>query len=181
MCPLLPLQSGEAPQLTVSAPACPAAPKEHRDDWVLTPHPGEASRLLGITTADVERDRYAAARAIQALHGGVVLLKGPGTIICGPGQRCSVVNAGNPGMSTGGMGDVLSGIIGGLAAQHLPLFEAACLGASIHGNAADGAAAAYGERGLLATDLFPFVRRLVNPVRRAPRVRHDPPVHPWDT
>jgi NAD(P)H-hydrate epimerase len=135
-----------------------------RNNWILTPHPGEAARLLGCSVAEIEENRFAAVRNIQQRFGGVCVLKGSGTLVAGDEGEVRVVNAGNPGMASGGMGDVLSGIIGGLLAQGLSLFDAACLGCCIHGLAADQARSA-GERGMLASDLMPFVRKLVNPER----------------
>ena len=132
-----------------------------RDNWIMTPHPGEASRLLGCTIPEIEQDRFNAARALQAKYGGVVILKGAGTIVTN-GETVRVCRVGNPGMASGGMGDILSGIIGSLLAQGIPFFEAACLAVCIHGDAAD-LAAEQGERGMLASDLYPHIRRLVNP------------------
>ncbi|MDR0781456.1 MAG: NAD(P)H-hydrate dehydratase [Pseudomonadales bacterium] len=147
--------------------ALPSAPPSATPGlWLLTPHAGEAARLLGSTRAAVEADRAGAVRALQARYGGVALLKGPGTLVCYPrGARQTVecCQHGNPGMATGGMGDVLSGILGGLLAQGMTLDAAARLGVCLHSKAADLAAAADGERGLLATDLFPFLRALLNP------------------
>ncbi|MGQ0656616.1 MAG: NAD(P)H-hydrate dehydratase [Chromatiales bacterium] len=133
-----------------------------KDNWVLTPHPGEAARLLGCTSTAIQADRYAAARAIQGRYGGVCVLKGAGTVIAGTGEQLSVCDAGNPGMGSGGMGDVLTGVIAGLLAQGLSLDDAACLGVCLHAEAGDRAAA-QGERGLIATDLMPWLRRLANP------------------
>lgn len=133
-----------------------------RGNWVLTPHPGEAARLLDCTTGDIEADRYQAAIALAQRYQAIVVLKGAGTIIASAQGQLATLNVGNPGMASGGMGDVLSGMIGGLIAQHLPLFEATCLAVSIHGNAADRAAL-QGERGMLAGDLLPEIRALVNP------------------
>lgn len=132
-----------------------------RENWILTPHPGEAARLLGCSVSAVQQDRYWAVTALQQQYGGVVILKGAGTLIT-DGQTVSVCSVGNPGMASGGTGDVLSGIIGGLLAQGIPLYPAACLAACIHGDAAD-MAAQQGERGMLASDLYPYIRRLVNP------------------
>lgn len=131
---------------------------------VLTPHPGEAARLLGCTVADVQADRLAAVRTLQRRHGGVVILKGAGSLIADE-SRVWQCPAGNPGMATPGMGDILAGLIGALLAQDLPLFEAAALGVSLHARAGDVVAAAQGERGLLATDLWPALRMLLNPER----------------
>jgi len=132
---------------------------QHRDNRVLTPHPGEAARLLGNTISEVQADRFAAARALQHLYGGVAILKGNGSLVAGAGQLL-LSDYGNPGMASGGMGDVLSGVIGSLLAQHLPPLEAAALGVCLHGAAAD-IAAQKGQRGLAATDLIPEMRALL--------------------
>lgn len=132
-----------------------------KDNWVLTPHPGEAARLLGCSITQVEADRFTAVRDLQQRFGGVVILKGAGTLIC-DGKQIYVANVGNPGMASGGMGDVLSGIIGGLLAQGLNPQQAAVLAVCIHGQAGD-LAAGQNERGLLASDLFSYIRKLVNP------------------
>ncbi|MFV9988936.1 MAG: NAD(P)H-hydrate dehydratase [Coxiella endosymbiont of Dermacentor nuttalli] len=134
-----------------------------REDWILTPHPGEASRLLHVSCQEIQRDRFKAIRQLAQRYRGVVILKGAGTLIKGGKEEISVCPAGNPGMATGGMGDILSGVIGGLLAQKLSLVAAAQVGVLIHSLAADRAAEEEGERGLLATDLFPHLRALVNP------------------
>lgn len=128
---------------------------------ILTPHPGEAARLLSCRTAEIAADRFVAVKQLQKTYGGVCVLKGAGSLIS-DGETVFVAEVGNPGMASGGMGDVLSGIIGGLLAQGLSLSEAAKIGVYIHGAAADLAAAAHGERGLLAGDLMPYIRELVN-------------------
>jgi len=133
----------------------------YKENWVLTPHPGEAANLLECSIAQVEADRFSAVRNLQRRFGGVVILKGAGTLIC-DGQQIYVANVGNPGMASGGMGDVLSGIIGGLLAQGLNPQQAATLAVCIHGQAGD-LAAGQNERGLLASDLFSYIRKLVNP------------------
>lgn len=130
--------------------------------WVLTPHPGEAARLLDCDNAQVQADRPEACRRLQQRFGGAVLLKGAGTLIAGPEGPLGVCPYGNPGMASGGMGDVLAGIIGALLAQGLEPAAAARLGACLHGRAADLAAAARGEVGLLASDLPALVRELIN-------------------
>ncbi|XKE44571.1 NAD(P)H-hydrate dehydratase [Halomonas organivorans] len=135
---------------------------EHRDDWLLTPHPGEAGRLLGIGATEVEADRPAAAAELQRRYGGVVILKGAGSLVAGP-SGLAVCPYGNPGMASGGMGDALSGILGALLAQGLDPETAARVGVMVHALAADMAAAAGGERGLLAGDLASCARILVNP------------------
>ena len=137
-----------------------------RDNWVLTPHPGEAARLLGCSLAEIQADRFRAAELLQQRYGGVVLLKGAGTLINeGPAQLPGVCVEGNPGMASGGMGDLLTGIIGSLMAQGESSGRAARMAACLHGEAAD-LAALDGERGMLASDLLPFLRRLLNPERR---------------
>lgn len=129
---------------------------------VLTPHPGEAARLLGTTVADVEADRFLAARELARRFNAVVVLKGAGSIVADPHGRCAVCPWGNPGMATGGMGDLLTGIVAALMGQGCDAWTAACLGVGLHARAGDAAAAIDGERGLLATDLLTPLRRLLN-------------------
>jgi NAD(P)H-hydrate epimerase len=129
---------------------------------VLTPHPGEAARLLGCATVEVQTDRPTAARELAARYRAVVVLKGNGSLVATPQGELSVVDAGNPGMASGGMGDVLTGVVAALLAQGLGPARAACLGALVHAMAGDLAAAGQ-PRGLLASDLFPLLRRLFNP------------------
>lgn len=136
---------------------------KHSDRWILTPHPGEASRLLDTTAKAIQDNRFAAAMALQEKYGGTIVLKGSGTIVRSEKMFPSVCPAGNPGMASGGMGDVLSGVIGGFIAQKLSLNDAAELGVMVHAMAADMAAQKEGERGLLATDLMQYIRHLVNP------------------
>ena len=130
-------------------------------DTVLTPHPGEAARLLGITTAQVQADRPAAARALCERFDCVIVLKGAGTLVAAPDETPRVIAAGNPGLATGGTGDVLTGVIAALRVQGWPAFQAACTGALLHAVAGD-MAALEGERGMLASDLFAPLRGLVN-------------------
>ncbi|NJM13855.1 MAG: NAD(P)H-hydrate dehydratase [Synechococcaceae cyanobacterium SM1_2_3] len=135
----------------------------YRDDWILTPHPGEAARLLKMTPGQVEADRLIAVEDLAVRFGGVVVLKGAGSLIASKTDGIvALCAAGNPGMASGGMGDVLTGVIAALVAQGLPLFAAAKAGVYLHGRAGDLAAQAGGERGLLATDLLPMLRQLVN-------------------
>ena len=135
-----------------------------RDDWILTPHPGEAARLLGVSTEQIQADRLHAVHALQQRYGGVCVLKGAGTLVC-TSESIALCEAGNPGMASGGMGDVLTGIIAGFLAQGLSLMDAAKAGVYIHATAGDRAAQE-GERGLLASDLLPHLRKLVNPTRK---------------
>jgi NAD(P)H-hydrate epimerase len=139
-----------------------AAAARRRDRWVLTPHPGEAARLLGATSAAVQSDRLAAARELQARFGGTIVLKGAGSIVLGAAATPGLCDRGNPGMATGGMGDVLTGIIAGVAAQCADLDLAARAGVLVHAQAGD-LAARRGERGLLASDVLEQVRSCVNP------------------
>ncbi len=131
--------------------------------WVMTPHPAEAARLLGITVDEVQADRFAAVRRLQQKYHAVVLLKGAGTLIACPNDELiKVCPYGNPGMATGGMGDILSGIIGGLLAQGLEPSLAAELGCCLHSAAADMAVEEQGVRGLAATDVLAHLRKLLN-------------------
>lgn len=141
----------------------------YSDHWVLTPHPGEAARLLHCSTDRIQSDRIAAAREIQKLFGGITVLKGSGTVIVDDRkddeQKISICSAGNPGMASGGMGDVLTGVIAGLIAQSeslgIGIADAVRLGVCLHAGAGDHAAVD-GERGMLASDLMPWIRRLMN-------------------
>jgi len=132
------------------------------DRRILTPHPGEAATLLGMSATAVQADRRAALAGLQAKFGGVAVLKGAGSLISSASGVPWLCTAGNPGMAAAGMGDVLTGIIAGLLAQGLPLEDAAVVGVEVHARAGDLAAAA-GERGLIATDLLAALRRVVNP------------------
>ncbi len=121
---------------------------------VLTPHPGEMARLCGESVAAIQADRLGAAEALAKRLGAVVVLKGAGTVIAAPDGRLAINPSGNPGMASGGMGDVLAGAIGGLLAQGLPAWEAACLGVYVHGRAGDLLLAKSGGAfGFLASEL----------------------------
>ena len=138
-----------------------AAEPLRRDNWILTPHVGEATRLLQQSVEQVQTDRLKTAAALQQKYGGVVVLKGAGTVVVDNSGEISVCSEGNPGMASGGMGDVLTGVIAGLLAQGCSLGEAARQGVCLHAHAAD-IAAEDGQRGLLASDLFPVLRRLLD-------------------
>ena len=133
----------------------------HNANRILTPHPKEAARLLKCSTDDINQNRFAAVKEIQNQYGGVCLLKGAGTLICDE-DNTFVNTTGNAGMATAGMGDVLAGLIGALVAQNLSLTTATTTGAYIHGAAAELASKNQGECGLLASDLMPHIRKLVN-------------------
>ncbi len=130
---------------------------------VLTPHPGEMARLLGVSSADVQADRLGAAREAAKRFGAVAVLKGARTVIADRDGRAFVNPTGNPGMASGGMGDALTGIVGGLLAQGLPALDAARLGAYLHGLAGDLAAARIGgEAGLVCSDLIDAIPRAIS-------------------
>lgn len=120
---------------------------------VLTPHPGEMSRLSGLTIETIESDRVAAARNFAQKYRVYLVLKGADTIIASPEGDIAVNGSGNPGMASGGMGDVLTGIIASLLGQRRPVMEACMLGVFIHGMAADLVAAEKGEIGISASDV----------------------------
>lgn len=133
-----------------------------RDDRrVLTPHPGEAGRLLDETAADVQANRPAALAKLQEKYGGTVVLKGSGSLVSSTTVPY-LCTAGNPGMAAPGMGDVLTGIIAALLGQGLDRERAAAVGVEVHARAGDCAAAG-GERGLAASDLLAELRAVVNP------------------
>lgn len=136
---------------------------DKRHNRVITPHPGEAARLLNCSVAEIESDRLLSAQRLVKRYGGVAVLKGSGTIVASADDETGIVDAGNAGMGSGGMGDVLSGIIGAMLGQSFSLYEAACVGCVAHGAAADYRAARYGTRGMLATDLFSALMRVINP------------------
>ncbi len=141
-----------------------AMPGQMCDDWILTPHPGEAARLLDECNLQIHEDRFAAAFRIQQRYAGVAVLKGAGTVVCGQGQiPPAVCSDGNPGMASGGMGDVLTGVIAGLLAQGHHPQQAAEMGVCLHAAAADRVAIEQGERGMLASDLMSHIQRLANP------------------
>lgn len=137
----------------------------HGEHRILTPHPGEAARLLGRTTLEIQNDRLDAARSIVERYGGTVVLKGAGTLVIERDGLPSICDQGNPGMASPGMGDVLTGVIAGIAAQTARLADAARAGVLVHAMAGD-MAARRGERGLLASDLFTYLPTCVNPTQR---------------
>mgnify|MGYP000206358023 CR=1 FL=1 len=143
---------------------------EGHPDWiarsagpvVITPHPGELARLLGMTVAEIQANRERAAQRAAELTGAVVVLKGAGTVVTAPGRTPAINLTGNPGMASGGIGDVLAGLIGGFLAQGLPPFTAACAGVYLHGRAGDNAAWHKSQVGITAGDVLdelPYVFR----------------------
>ncbi|PNS07984.1 YjeF family C-terminal domain-containing protein [Lysobacter silvestris] len=121
---------------------------------VITPHPGEAARLLGIPTDEVQANREDAAQTLADRYHCIAVLKGHGTLVAATGERTRMVDGGNPGMASAGMGDALTGIVSALCAQHQDAFEAAWIGAVLHAAAGDAVCAMQGEYGLLASDLI---------------------------
>jgi len=128
----------------VSSAQCPV---------ILTPHPGEFAALFGLKVDDVQEDRFGMARMAADKLGATVVLKGAGTLIAAPGLPMAVNMTGNPGMAAGGSGDVLAGLIAGLAAQGIAPFEAACAGVWLHGKAGDLAAADKSQASMTSSDL----------------------------
>jgi hydroxyethylthiazole kinase-like uncharacterized protein yjeF len=132
-----------------------------RDNWILTPHPGEAARLLGIRTDDVQSDRLAALEHLIERYHGTIVLKGAGTLVGTANRTPGLCERGNPGMATAGTGDVLTGAIAGIFGQCRDTSLAARVGVLVHAMAGDGAARA-GERGLLASDVARELHNCVN-------------------
>lgn len=129
-------------------------------ELILTPHPGEMSRLTGLSMAEINEDRVEIALQYAKAWNAVVVLKGAGTVVAAPDGRCCVNTTGNPGLSRGGSGDALAGMTAALLACGLPAYEAAACAVYLHGAAADRAAALRGEYGMLPQDLFAQLGRL---------------------
>jgi NAD(P)H-hydrate epimerase len=121
---------------------------------ILTPHPGEMGRLLERSAAEIQNDRLAVVQSFSEKYGVTLVLKGARTLICSSGGRLAINSSGNPGLASGGTGDVLTGLIAGFLAQGLSSFDAACLGVYCHGKTADRLAIQWGDRGMMATDLL---------------------------
>jgi len=130
-----------------------------RDNWILTPHPGEAARLLQVSTAEVQRDRFAAVRELAKRFKAVVVLKGAGSLVADPDGEVRVCSFGNPAMATAGMGDALTGIVAGVVGQGVALFEAAGVGTVLHARAGD--VAAVDRRAILAGELIDALPRVL--------------------
>jgi len=131
---------------------------------VMTPHPGEMARLANVSVADVESDRLGVAARFAADNGAYLILKGARTVIAAPDGRLAVNSSGNPGMASGGMGDVLTGVVTALLAQGYEPFAACCLAVYCHGAAGDLVARDKGEVGLIATDvqeMLPYVFKML--------------------
>jgi len=128
--------------------------RAHGERLILTPHPGEMARLLGCDADEIQGDRMAAALRAAKVTGATVVLKGAGSIVVAPGRTPWVNITGNPGMATGGMGDVLAGVLGGLLAQSQKPFDAARAAVYVHGHAGDSAAWRTSQTGLIASDVI---------------------------
>jgi NAD(P)H-hydrate epimerase len=129
---------------------------------VITPHPGEAARLLAVSVDEIQNNRELAAQKLYEKYGAITVLKGHETLVCGDGKILHKSKSGNPGMATAGMGDILSGIIAGLMAQGLEAKDAAISGVEIHGTAGDLIAKKQGQIGMIATDLLPLIPLIIN-------------------
>lgn len=139
-----------------------AAARVKRSNWILTPHPGEAGRLLDLSSGAVQADRLAAVDALLERYGGTVVLKGAGTLVATAGSVPGLCERGNPGMATPGAGDVLTGAIAGILAQCKDAALAARVGVWVHAMAGDSAARSGGERGVVASDIAHELRTWVN-------------------
>lgn len=133
----------------------------NRNQWILTPHPGEAARLLNCSVQEIQNDRVGAIHQLQRKYGGTFVLKGNGSLIF-DGKQMELCPDGNPGMAVGGMGDLLSGIICALAAQNMAPFAAACLGVYLHANAGDRAAEIFGLAGVTPSRMLESIGKLLD-------------------
>lgn len=136
-----------------------------RRDAILTPHPGEMARLLGISAKEVQESRLSITQRSAKEWGKTVVLKGANTIVAAPNGEAKVNNAANPALASAGTGDVLAGAIAGLAAQRLSLFDAAACGVYLHSRAGDIVAEELGDAGVIATDLLPVLPRVIKALR----------------
>jgi NAD(P)H-hydrate epimerase len=143
----------------------PKVLKKCKNTVVITPHPGEMARLMGTTAQKVQEDRIGVAKACASSHGCIVVLKGDKTVIATPTEEVFINPTGNPGMASGGTGDVLTGMIGGLVAQGLPPLEAVKWGVFLHGLAGDVAVQAIGETPLIASDIIDYLPQALSEVK----------------
>ena len=152
-----------SPKVVVDADALNILAKTQfkRSDWVLTPHPGEAGRLLGCTSEKIQSDRFEAVKQIASRYGGVCVLKGAGSLVS-DGKDTWLCDRGNPGMATGGMGDILTGVVSSLWAQGMKSVDAARTAVWLHATAGDDCAGEAGEIGMVATDLISPMRVRLN-------------------
>ena len=134
-------------------------------DAILTPHPGELSRLTGLSADEIQKDRTGVARQMAARWRKVIVLKGAYTVVAAPDGRCRISAAANAGLASAGTGDVLAGVIAGLVAQGLPLFDAAAAGVYLHAAAGDMVRAELGDAGMVASDLLPVLPRAIKRIK----------------
>jgi NAD(P)H-hydrate epimerase len=146
----------------------PAVLSRAQAPLILTPHPGEMARLTGESTGTIQADRLGTASRFSEKHGVFLVLKGHRTVVAAPDGRLAVNGSGTPAMASGGMGDVLTGLIGAFLAQGFDPFEAACLGVYIHGAAAEEVHAAVATRGLLASEILPAIPIVIGRLERSP-------------
>ena len=164
-CPLPMVIDADALNILASTPEVWSKARGPR---ILTPHPGEMARLMSASVAAIQSDRLGTARALAQRHGVWVVLKGAGTVIAAPDGQVWINASGNPGMASGGMGDVLTGLIAGLIAQQLAPEAASRLGVFIHGAAADRLATRRGPYGYLATEVLRTVPEILRDLTAAP-------------
>jgi NAD(P)H-hydrate epimerase len=147
-------------------------PRKKSPLMVLTPHPGEMTRLTGLSIADIEADRISVARKFAGDNGVFLILKGARTVIASPTGRVAINGSGNPGMASGGMGDVLTGIIVSLLGQGYSGWDACCLGVYLHGYAADMVADEKGEIGITASDVLEMLPYAYTKLLEQPALIH---------
>lgn len=153
----------DALNLIAAEPALQQILEQHKRTAMMTPHPLEAARMLGISAKDVQADRLAAARKLAQRFNAIVVLKGSGSVIARPDGKLMINTTGNPALATAGTGDVLAGICGALLAQSIPAWEAALAAAWIHGRAADALVGqGIGPIGMTAGELLPSARMILN-------------------
>jgi hydroxyethylthiazole kinase-like uncharacterized protein yjeF len=138
------------------------SPQTFSEETVLTPHPGEAGSLLQQTATQIQQDRFLSIKSMHEKFKACIVLKGAGSLVMGASHKIALSNEGNPGMASGGMGDLLAGVIAALIAQGANCAKAARVGVSLHSRAGDQVATQIGQRGMLASDLLPQLQSLVN-------------------
>jgi NAD(P)H-hydrate epimerase len=134
-------------------------------DAILTPHPGELSRLTGLSAEEIQEDRTGTARQMAARWRKVIVLKGAYTVVAAPDGRCRISTAANAGLASAGTGDVLAGVVAGLVAQGLSLFDAAAVGVYLHATAGDIVRDELGDTGMTASDLLPVLPRAIKRIK----------------
>jgi NAD(P)H-hydrate epimerase len=139
-------------------------------DAILTPHPGEMSRLTGFSVEHIQSNRLEVAREAAALWTKTIVLKGAYTIVAAPDGRIGINPSANSGMASAGTGDVLAGIIAGLLAQGLSLFDAATCGVYLHSQAGEVVKKEMGDAGMLATDLLPMIPMVIKGIKEGNRI-----------